>query len=69
MTDEKREELEPKKETIVQKMKAEWEARNVARMETIINHTTKVANEKAETIKTKLDEKFAPLDAMFRGKK
>ena len=58
----KREELEKEVEVIVEKMKAEKEARHDERMETIMNHTTKVANDTAETIKKALAEQ--PLNAL-----
>ncbi len=58
LTDEKREELEAKKETILGTMGAAKEARHDERMKDIMDHTTKVGNEVVEKIGKQLDDKL-----------
>ena len=67
LTPETKEKLEDKKAAILEKMGAEKEARHNERMKAINDHTTEVVNEAAEKIENKLNEKFAPLDALFGG--
>ena len=67
LTPETKEKLEQKKAAILEKMTAEKEARHDERMKAINDHTTEVVNKVAEKIETKLNEKFAPLDALFGG--
>ena len=59
--------MEQKKAAILEMMTAEKEARHDERMKAINDHTTEVVNKAAEKIETKLNEKFAPLDALFGG--
>ncbi len=67
LTPETKEKLEQKKAAILEMMTAEKEARHDERMKAINDHTTEVVNKAAEKIETKLNEKFAPLDALFGG--
>ena len=67
LTPETKEKLEVKKAAILEKMGAEKEARHNERMKAINDHTTEVVNQAAEKIENKLNEKFAPLDALFGG--